>query len=65
MKLSIELERQVNNQVKDYSSIDNTLKEIFKVLEQKRENDLHVLRQSRFLPSLMEFFKKLVSSHRT
>lgn len=32
MKLAIELEKQVHNQVKDYSLIDNTLRELWKVL---------------------------------
>ena len=53
MKLAIELEKQVHNQVKDYSLIDNTLRELWKVLEQRKEADLHVLRQSRCMPSLM------------
>ena len=31
MKLAIELEKQVHNQVKDYSLIDNTLRELWNV----------------------------------
>lgn len=28
-------------------------------MEQRREADLHVLRQTRFIPIIMEFFKKV------
>lgn len=32
MKLAIELEKQVHNQLKDYSLIDKTLRELFKIV---------------------------------
>ncbi len=36
MKLSIELQRQINNQIKDYGLIQNILREVLKILQQKK-----------------------------
>ena len=72
MKLSMELERQINNQVKDYTNIEGMMRELLRILEQKRdndphskrENDLHLFRQSKCIPSLMDFCKKVLSLYR-
>lgn len=63
-KLCIELEKQILPQIKDYGLLENTLKESIKLLEQRREADLHIMRQLKFVPLLMEICKKLSTCHR-
>lgn len=64
MKLSIELERQASSQVHNYAQMEATVREIAKILEQRKDSDLHVLRQSKFIPSVMEFCKRMLSSYK-
>lgn len=64
MKLSIELDRQTSSQVHNYSQIELIVREIGKILEQRKDNDLQVLRQSKFIPSVMEFCKRTLSSYK-
>lgn len=63
-KLCIELEKQILPQIKDYNLLENSLKETIKLLEQRREADLHIMRQLKFVPLLMEICKKLSMCHR-
>lgn len=63
-KLCIELEKQILPQIKDYNSLENSLKDSIKLLEQRREADLHIMRQLKFVPLLMEICKKLSTCHR-
>jgi hypothetical protein len=64
MKLSIELERQASSQVHNYAQMEATVREISKILDQRNVNDLNVLRQSKFIPSVMEFCKRMLSSYK-
>lgn len=64
MKLSIELDRQANSQVHNYSQMQDIVREIGKILEQRKDSDLHVLRQSKFIPSIMELSKRVLSSYK-
>jgi len=59
MRLSSELEKLATCSVKDYEAIINTFRELQKILDAKKEQDLHVLRALRFLPVLMEIYKKV------
>ena len=59
-KLCIDLEKHILPQIKDYTQLENVLKDITKVLEGRREADLHIMRQLKFVPLLMEICKKLV-----
>ena len=63
-KLCIELEKQILPQIKDYAFLENLLKDSIKLLEQRREADLHIMRQLKFVPMLMEICKKLSMCHR-
>ncbi len=64
MKLSIEFDKLAGSQVPNYSAMENNVREIGKMLEQRKDNDLVVLRQSKFLPSLMEFCKRMQTSYK-
>lgn len=52
MKLALDLEKQTKIQNRDYEAIEVAAREISKILEIKKEQDLHLLRQSRFIPAL-------------
>ncbi len=57
-KISIEIEKLTIPIIKDYDQLESALKELIKILEQKKQNDLHILRQSRIIHFLMEVLKK-------
>ena len=57
--MTIELDRHISNSVKDYKSICSLLKEFIKILEKNIENDLHVLRNIRFIHFLVEVCKSV------
>jgi hypothetical protein len=63
-KLCLDLDKQVNPQIKDYDLVDNTLKDIIKVLDNQREADLHIMRQLKFIPILMEICKRTTVCHK-
>jgi hypothetical protein len=51
-KLSFEIEKQIFPNIKDYDSIENMLKELIKILDQKKQNDLNILRQKMALKAV-------------
>lgn len=59
-KIYLDLEKLTNIQVTNYDAMETCFKELQKILDQRRESDLHVLRQIRFIPILMEIFKKVL-----
>ena len=64
-KLSFEIEKQIFPTIKDYDSLENSLKELIKILDQKKQNDLNILRQTRVIYSLVEVLKKPASCHKS
>ena len=64
-KLSFEIEKQLFPNIKDYDSIESMLKELIKILDQKKQNDLNILRQTRVIYSLVEVLKKPASCHKS
>ena len=64
-KLSFEIEKQIFPIIKDYDSLENSLKELIKILDQKKQNDLNILRQTRVIYSLVEVLKKPASCHKS
>ena len=64
-KLSFEIEKQIFPNIKDYDSIEGMLKELIKILDQKKQNDLNILRQTRVIYSLVEVLKKPASCHKS
>jgi len=57
--LCFELEKQVIPVIKDYENLENTLKEIIKLLELRQSADLHVIRKLKFIPCLIEVCKRI------
>ena len=64
MKLVLDLERHTKIQNRDYEAIELIAKDITKIVELRKEQDLHLLRQSRFVPALFEFLTKVPSLHK-
>ncbi|KRX04677.1 hypothetical protein PPERSA_09469 [Pseudocohnilembus persalinus] len=58
-KICLDLEKLCNQQMTNYELMENCFKELIKVLDQRKEADLHVLRQVRFIPILIDIFKKV------
>ena len=63
-KLCLELDKQVATQIKDYDIVDNILKDILKLLDNQKEADLHIMRQLKFIPILMEVCKRVSVCHK-
>ena len=64
-KLSFDIEKQVIPNIKDYDTLENLLKDLIKLLEQKRQNDLHILRQVKVIHCLVEVLKKPAACHKS
>lgn len=64
LKLCLDLERQTKIQNRDPEAIEIIARDISKVVEAKKELDLQMLRQSRFMPALFELLAKVPSLHR-
>jgi len=55
----MDLERQVIPIIKDYEVLESTLKDIIKLLELRKQGDLHVMRKLKFIPILIEICKRI------
>lgn len=59
-KLSLDLDKCITNII-DYETAESVLKDTIKLLDQRKEADLHVIRQLKFIPCIMEIVKKVWS----
>ena len=50
----MEMEKLIMPKIKDYDQVANGLKEISKILEQRREADFIIIRQSKLIPMIIE-----------
>jgi hypothetical protein len=64
MRLAIEFEKIVKTQTKDYQQMEHILKEIQKIIDHKREHDLLILRQTKFIPTVTAFLKQFPCFHK-
>ena len=64
-KLSFDIEKQLFPNIKDYDVLESLLKDLIKILDQKKQNDLNLLRQNRVIYSLVEVLKKPASCHKS
>jgi hypothetical protein len=63
-KISFEIEKQILPNIKDYDALENNLKETIRILEQKKINDLHIMRQTKIIQCLVEVLKKPAVCHK-
>lgn len=57
--LCINLEKQVIPIIKDYDQLELTLKEIIKILDMRKQADLHFMRKLKFIPILIDICKRI------
>lgn len=62
--LCIELEKQVIPIIKDYDALESSLKEIIKILDMRKQADLHLMRKLKFIPILIEICKRISVCHK-
>jgi hypothetical protein len=64
-KISFDIEKNVFPNIKDYESLESILKDLIKILEQKKQNDLHIMRQLKVIHCLVEILKKPAVCHKS
>lgn len=64
MKLALDFDKMAKIQNRDYEALELTAREICRMVENKHELDLQLLRQSRFVPALFELLQKVPSLHK-
>ena len=64
LKLALDLERQTKIQNRDHEVIEIIVRDINKIVETKKELNLQLLRQSRFIPAFFELLAKVPSLHK-
>ena len=61
----MDLEKGVIPLIKDYEALESTLREVSRLLEQRRAGDLHVLRRLKIVPVLIEICKRINTCRKT
>lgn len=56
---SLDLEKQVNPVIRDYDALEQSLKEILKLVQYKNQGDLMLFRKLRFIPTLVDICKRI------
>ncbi|CDW90779.1 UNKNOWN [Stylonychia lemnae] len=62
--LCIDLEKQVIPIINNYEALENTLKEIIKILDLRKQPDLHLMRKLKYIPILIEICKRISVCHK-
>ena len=50
--------------IKDYEALENSLKEIIKIFDMRKQADLHLMRKLKFMPILIEICKRISVCHK-
>jgi hypothetical protein len=58
--LCIDMEKLITPHIKDYEMLEANLKEVIKILDQRKEPDLHLLRRLKYVPTLIEICKRIL-----
>ena len=64
-KLCFDIEKQILPTIKDYDTLENLIKDLIRILDQKIQNDLHILRQTKLIQVLIEVLKKPAACHKS
>lgn len=62
--LCIDMEKQVIPIINNYDALENTLKEVIKILDMRKQADLHLMRKLKFIPILVEICKRISVCHK-
>lgn len=58
-KLFRSLDQMITPNTLHYEELENILKEVVKILAQRKEADLHIFRRMKYIPCLMEIIQKV------
>ena len=50
--------------IKDYDALESSLKELIKILDMRKQADLHLMRKLKFIPILIEVCKRISVCHK-
>jgi hypothetical protein len=64
-KICFDLEKMISTNSKEFESMDSNLKELFKIVDQKKQSDLHLLRQSKIIHYIFELMRKPPLCHKS
>ena len=64
IKLSFDIEKNIYPNI-NYDNLENLLKDLIKILEQKKVNDLNILRQQKVIQTLVDVLKKPAAAHKS
>lgn len=62
--LCIDLEKQVIPIINNYETLENILKELIKILDMRKQADLHLMRKLKYIPILIEICKRISVCHK-
>jgi hypothetical protein len=54
----------VQPNIKDYDALESSLKELIKILDMRKQADLHLMRKLKFIPILIEVCKRISVCHK-
>lgn len=63
-KICFDIEKMINTNIRDFETMELLLKELYKIIEQKKQSDLHLLRQSKIIHFIFELMKKPQFCHK-
>lgn len=50
--------------IKDYDALESSLKEMIKILDMRKQADMHLMRKLKFIPILIEICKRISVCHK-
>lgn len=65
LKICYDIEKLINNNSKDFETIEFSLKELIKILDQKKNTDLHLIRTQKLISFIFDFMKKPSICHKS
>ncbi len=65
LKICFDVEKLIGQNSRDFEVIDNNLKELIKILEQKKQSDLHLIRTQKMILLIFELMKKPPFCHKS
>lgn len=64
-KISFDIEKNSLPVIKDYESLENSIKDLIKILEQKKQNDLHIMRGLKVIHCFVEILRRPAVCHKS
>ena len=65
LKVCFDIEKLINQNSREFEVIELNLKELLKILEQKKQSDLHLIRSQKIILHIFDLMKKPPFSHKS